>query len=591
MKKHYVHYNGAAWFAKDGEYFESQPGGDWKRYWLPIYAETIEIARATAQRVFGNEDPLRHLKAAEQQIEIFKHPLVNQLRIALLKAVYGGYKPGDELWSKQDQRALEMARDNVKPGDPPLAQISLLRVPYRDGGMIPPTHEELEAQSLSQPRVSPGADLAADLAAEIRKLNQAKRDMFPHSFPALHAVAVKIKRVHPDAKIPTYGSEGAACFDLYPVEGPSIVYYGDPVTYDLGIQVEIPPGYAMFVYSRSGQGFNHSVRLANGTGIIDSDYRGNVMVKLTCDDPLRTLNGMPVSRDKAIAQAVVMQVPRVQFIEVDELSATERGEGGFGSTDAKPAVPKAAAPSESHIARAKMEKLLVEVKERFGAPAAKELYAPIQKMAEVQGDQVASVTKLAEEKLATISPVKSIPLALSCPKCGEAHIDEGEWATKPHRTHQCQACKHEWRPYNYHTVGVNHETIKAIHAAVVNAIASNSHPCDDGYLMFTDERELQTVCNQVGYAIMREFVLCSSVVNDPKVNPDREVLHMLRAICGYIENGSGESVTICQDDATGYWSLYVGIENAILNTKRRSYSARSFNEVIRVAAEKEGDKS
>lgn len=145
---------------------------------------------------------------------------------------------------------------------------------------------------------------------------------------------VKIKKVHPEAKTPVYGSEGAACFDLYAA---SIIDTTDDngectVTYGTGLQFEVPEGHVMMIYSRSGHGFKHGITLANSTGVIDADYRGEVMVKLTKRDT--SIHGMPAVGER-IAQAMIIPVEQVVFDEVDELSDTKRGAGGFGSTGVK----------------------------------------------------------------------------------------------------------------------------------------------------------------------------------------------------------------------------------------------------------------
>lgn len=145
---------------------------------------------------------------------------------------------------------------------------------------------------------------------------------------------VKIKKIHPDAKVPVYGSVGAACFDLYAA---NIIDVNDDngertVTYGTGLQFEVPEGHVMMVYSRSGHGFKHGITLANSTGVIDADYRGEVCVKLR---KLGTdIHGMPAVGER-IAQAMIVPVEQVAFEETDELSDTERGEGGFGSTGVK----------------------------------------------------------------------------------------------------------------------------------------------------------------------------------------------------------------------------------------------------------------
>lgn len=144
---------------------------------------------------------------------------------------------------------------------------------------------------------------------------------------------VKIKKIHPDAKVPVYGSKGAACFDLYAAR---VIDTADDieltVTYGTGLQFEVPEGHVMMIYSRSGHGFKHGITLVNSTGVIDADYRGEVCIKLR--KTRIDMYGMPDVGER-IAQAMILPVEQVAFEEVDELSSTERGEGGFGSTGVK----------------------------------------------------------------------------------------------------------------------------------------------------------------------------------------------------------------------------------------------------------------
>lgn len=143
---------------------------------------------------------------------------------------------------------------------------------------------------------------------------------------------LKIKKLHPDAIVPKYATAGAGCFDLHAinVKIPTPVNTGGPVTFDTGLAFEIPEGWVMMIFSRSGSGFGKDTRLANCVGIIDSDYRGQVRVKLTRDPSNSEV--LIVSNGDRIAQAVLMPVLQVEFDLVDELSSTERGAGGFGST-------------------------------------------------------------------------------------------------------------------------------------------------------------------------------------------------------------------------------------------------------------------
>lgn len=141
---------------------------------------------------------------------------------------------------------------------------------------------------------------------------------------------VKIKKVHPDAVIPAYATTGAACFDFTFIGKPLYDYLGN-ATLRTGLSFEIPEGFVMMVYSRSGHGFKYGVSLVNGTGVIDSDYRGEVMVKLHADGVDGQAFLDTINPGERIAQAMIIPVPQVQFVE-GELSETERGNGGFGST-------------------------------------------------------------------------------------------------------------------------------------------------------------------------------------------------------------------------------------------------------------------
>jgi len=147
---------------------------------------------------------------------------------------------------------------------------------------------------------------------------------------------LKVKKLSDAATIPTYATDGSGCFDLYAatVNGytkqGSHVDHGHPVVASTELAFEIPPGYVMIVFSRSGHGFRHDTRLANCVGVIDSDYRGGVAVKLTSDN--EQSSPLYVKPGDRVAQAMIVEIPRCEFVVVDELSTTDRGTGGFGST-------------------------------------------------------------------------------------------------------------------------------------------------------------------------------------------------------------------------------------------------------------------
>lgn len=145
---------------------------------------------------------------------------------------------------------------------------------------------------------------------------------------------LKIKKTHPRAIVPKYATPGSACFDLHAVVDNSDICHvqiGQPVKFRTGLAFDIPPGFVMLVFSRSGHGFNKDVRLSNCVGVIDSDYTGEVMVKMTRDMALSDM--LTVIDGDRIAQAGIFPIANVEeFILVDELKVTERGDGGFGST-------------------------------------------------------------------------------------------------------------------------------------------------------------------------------------------------------------------------------------------------------------------
>lgn len=144
--------------------------------------------------------------------------------------------------------------------------------------------------------------------------------------------ALKLKKLHDRAELPRYSTPGAACFDIKAiVDGPPVSIFQDvPVTFGTGIAAEIEPGWALLLFSRSGHGFNNDTRLSNCVGVIDSDYRGEIMVKLQRD--ATTGKGMTVSDGDRIVQGLIVKAEQVSFFFDEELSETERGDGGLGST-------------------------------------------------------------------------------------------------------------------------------------------------------------------------------------------------------------------------------------------------------------------
>lgn len=139
---------------------------------------------------------------------------------------------------------------------------------------------------------------------------------------------MKIKLVSPNAVVPTYGSKCAAGMDLYSSDTYSIAP-GETVLVHTGISMEIPDRYFGAIYPRSGLATKRGLRLANCVGVVDSDYRGEIMVALYNDS---TETQSVELRDR-IAQMVIQPYERQQVFDVvNELSDTERGSGGFGHT-------------------------------------------------------------------------------------------------------------------------------------------------------------------------------------------------------------------------------------------------------------------
>lgn len=142
---------------------------------------------------------------------------------------------------------------------------------------------------------------------------------------------MKIKKLHEKAIPMHYATDGASCFDIFCYEEPEwTMEKGKWVSLiKTGWAVEIPHEHALILYSRSGHGFKNLTTLANGTGVIDYDYRGEVIVKLVC----HATSYPQIKAGDAVVQGCLINTPKVYFMEVDELSDTERGLKGFGSTD------------------------------------------------------------------------------------------------------------------------------------------------------------------------------------------------------------------------------------------------------------------
>ena len=134
---------------------------------------------------------------------------------------------------------------------------------------------------------------------------------------------VKIKKLHPDAVIPKYAKPGDAGLDLTAVD---VIADGNTLTYKTGLAIELPFWHVGLLFPRSSV-YKTGQTLTNCVGVIDSGYRGEIMMKFTLS---------PYAQEydigDRIGQLIIMPYPRIDFEEVDELVPSERGLGGYGST-------------------------------------------------------------------------------------------------------------------------------------------------------------------------------------------------------------------------------------------------------------------
>jgi dUTP pyrophosphatase len=152
------------------------------------------------------------------------------------------------------------------------------------------------------------------------------------------STTVNFKKLKENAIIPTRGSEYAAGYDLYAIIGDNIfdeksleIPPHSTVKVDTGLAMELPNGTFGAIFARSGLATKKGLRPANSVGVIDSDYRGSIIVALhnDTDETQTIING------ERIAQLIILPYIQVDFKEVEELSDTKRGSGGFGSTGKK----------------------------------------------------------------------------------------------------------------------------------------------------------------------------------------------------------------------------------------------------------------
>lgn len=143
-----------------------------------------------------------------------------------------------------------------------------------------------------------------------------------------NSVTIKIKRLDPTLALPSYAHPGDAGADLLARKDVELAP-GQRALVPTGIAIELPDGFAAFVHPRSGLAARSGITIVNAPGTIDSGYRGEIKVCLLNSDATQPVK---LCRGDAIAQLVIQKVERVEFLEVEELSDSERGSGGYGST-------------------------------------------------------------------------------------------------------------------------------------------------------------------------------------------------------------------------------------------------------------------
>ena len=140
---------------------------------------------------------------------------------------------------------------------------------------------------------------------------------------------VAVKKLRPNARLPVYGSALAAGADLCAcLEGPLTIAPGETAFVPTGLAMEIPAGYAGLVFARSGLASKRGLAPANKVGVVDADYRGELLVALYNHGP----SAQTIADGERVAQLVITPCLTAQFFETDDLSDTARGAGGFGST-------------------------------------------------------------------------------------------------------------------------------------------------------------------------------------------------------------------------------------------------------------------
>ncbi len=147
----------------------------------------------------------------------------------------------------------------------------------------------------------------------------------------MNKISIEFKKLNENAVTPTFGTEFSAGADLYSVEEEVVINPGETKFIGTGIATAIPVGTVGLIYARSGLACKKGLAPANKVGVIDSDYRGEIKVALHNHGNV----AQTVLKGERVAQMVITPYFSVDYVEVDVLNETERGEGGFGSTGRK----------------------------------------------------------------------------------------------------------------------------------------------------------------------------------------------------------------------------------------------------------------
>lgn len=182
-----------------------------------------------------------------------------------------------------------------------------------------------EVGNVQPPTVEPPPSVEADIPPQPVENTEHKE-----SVGAANGMFVKVKRVHKDAMLPTYGTEGSGALDFYAAEDVTV---WEERTYriGLGVALEVPKGYVLQLVPRSSMGVDTPLRMPNSMGVIDSDYRGEVAA-IYVNDESKGMIPYQINKGDRIAQGYLVPTPKINLVEVEELSDTVRGDNGFGST-------------------------------------------------------------------------------------------------------------------------------------------------------------------------------------------------------------------------------------------------------------------